>query len=40
VVDGSAGDALDDGQPHSFEISGRGVRADAAVRASGYAWMH
>lgn len=39
VVDGSAGEPLDDGQPHSFEISGRGVRSDDVASATGYAWM-
>jgi hypothetical protein len=39
VVDGSAAEPLNDGRPHTFEISGRGVRADAIASATGYAWM-
>lgn len=39
VVDSSAAEPLSDGQPHSFEISGHGVRADAIAQATGYAWM-
>jgi hypothetical protein len=39
VVDDSASEPLNDGQPRTFEISGRGVRADAIATATGYAWM-
>lgn len=39
VVDSSAADPLLDGESQQFEISGPGVRADAAVRAQGWAWM-
>jgi len=39
VVDSSAADPLHDGETRQFEISGPGVRADAAVRAQGWAWM-
>ena len=39
VVDSSAAEPLSDGRPHTFEISGRGVRAGAIATASGYAWM-
>ena len=39
VVDSSAAEPLSDGQPHTFEISGHGVRADAIASATGYAWM-
>ena len=39
VVDSSATEPLNDGKPRSFEISGRGVRADAIATATGYAWM-
>lgn len=39
VVDSSATQPLSDGRPRSFEISGRGVRADVIASASGYAWM-
>jgi hypothetical protein len=39
VVDASAAEPLSDGRPHTFEISGRGVRSDAIATATGYAWM-
>jgi hypothetical protein len=40
IVEGRVGDRLGPNETRTFEISGRGVRADAIVSAIGYAWVN